>query len=104
MAPRTASLGQLLALYRRARIFVGGDSGPLHLASLAGLPSVVILGPTDPIENVPFPGLPHRVVRHDVGCNPCRRGCPVRRCMASVRVDEVVRAALSLVAPSGPVH
>ncbi len=96
LAPATPSMAHLLALLRGARMFVGSDSGPMHLASLAGVPVVAVFGPTDPLENAPFPGLPHRLVRRDVGCNPCREGCPARSCMAAVQVDDVVKAALEL--------
>jgi len=96
LAPQTASPGQLLGLLRGARIFVGSDSGPMHLASLAGLPIVAVFGPTDPLENAPFPGLPHRLLRRDVGCNPCREGCPARTCMNAVLADEVAAAVLEL--------
>jgi ADP-heptose:LPS heptosyltransferase len=101
LAPQTASAAQLLALMRPARLFVGSDSGPMHLASLAGLPIVAVFGPTDPLENAPFPGLPQRVVRHDVGCNPCREGCPARTCMVAVSADEVAAAALELLGAAG---
>ena len=37
-------------------------------------------------------------LQHDVGCNPCRRGCPSLPCMAALQVEEVVTAALELVA------
>jgi ADP-heptose:LPS heptosyltransferase len=97
LAPATFSVAALLALLSRARLFIGCDSGPMHLAALAGCPLVVVFGPTDPVENAPFSGVPHRVLRHDVGCNPCREGCPVRACMDAVGVEEVVEAALSLV-------
>ena len=100
LAPPTKSIAHLLALLRGARLFVGSDSGPMHMASLAGLPVVGVFGPTDPIENAPFPGLPHRLVRRDVGCNPCRDGCPVRSCMAAVSADDVVKAALELLPES----
>ena len=40
------------------------------------------------------------VLRHDVGCNPCREGCPARTCMQAIEVDEVVRAVRELVAAS----
>jgi len=103
LAPETASLAEFLALLSRARLFVGGDSGPLHLACLAGVPVVALFGPTDPTENALFPGVPSRMLRQDVGCNPCRRGCPARSCMQSVSVEEVVKAALGLVAPDIPV-
>jgi ADP-heptose:LPS heptosyltransferase len=96
LAPQTRSVGQLLQLMRGARLFVGSDSGPLHLASLAGLPVVAIFGPTDPLENAPFPGLPHRILLADVGCNPCREGCPARTCMAAIDAEAVVKAALEL--------
>jgi ADP-heptose:LPS heptosyltransferase len=59
---------------------------------------VGVFGPTDPVENSPFPGVPARVLRHDVGCNPCREGCPARTCMQAIEVDEVVRAVRELVA------
>ncbi|HXE91907.1 MAG TPA: glycosyltransferase family 9 protein [Terriglobales bacterium] len=48
------ALGQLIALTRRARLFVGGDSGPLHLAAALGVPVVALFGPTDPARNGPF--------------------------------------------------
>jgi ADP-heptose:LPS heptosyltransferase len=96
LAPQTTSSAQLLALMRRARIFVGSDSGPMHLASLAGLPIVAVFGPTDPLENAPFPGLPQRLLRRDVGCNPCREGCPTRTCMNAVPAADVAAAALEL--------
>jgi ADP-heptose:LPS heptosyltransferase len=54
-------LAMLAALLRRARLFCGGDSGPLHLACAAGCPVVAIYGPTDPVVNAPW-GVPHRVV------------------------------------------
>ncbi len=98
LGPATASLAEYLALLSRARLFVGSDSGPLHLACLAGAPVVALFGPTDPVENAPFPGVPSRVLRHDVGCNPCRRGCPARPCMAAVTAEEALKAALELVA------
>lgn len=98
LAPRTPSVLHMLGVLRRSRLFIGSDSGPMHLASLAGLPVVGLFGPTDPIENAPFPGLPSRIVRRDVGCNPCREGCPARVCMAALSVEAVVGAARALVA------
>ncbi len=48
------SLMQLIALTRRARLFIGGDTGPMHLAAALGVPVVGIFGPTDPVRNGPF--------------------------------------------------
>ncbi len=98
LAPPTTSLVEFLCLLRRATVFIGCDSGPMHLASLARTPLVAIFGPTDPIENEPFPGVPNRVVRVDVGCNPCREGCSVRACMRAVSSESVAEATLSLLA------
>jgi heptosyltransferase I len=50
----TGSLTQLIALTRRARLFIGGDTGPMHLAAALGVPVVGIFGPTDPVRNGPF--------------------------------------------------
>jgi ADP-heptose:LPS heptosyltransferase len=96
LAPPTESLAELLALMTRARLFIGCDSGPMHLAALAGTPVVAIFGPTDPIENAPSATVPHRLVRQDVGCNPCREGCPARACMRAVEPERVLEAALAL--------
>jgi len=49
-----STLVQFIALARRARLFVGGDTGPLHLAAAVGTPIVAIYGPTDPARNGPF--------------------------------------------------
>ena len=98
LGPPTPSVAHLLALLSRARVFVGCDSGPMHLAALARRPLVVLYGATDPVENAPFSGVPSRVLRHDVGCNPCREGCPVRVCMDAIGVEEVVAAVAEVVA------
>ena len=48
------SIGELVALTRRARLFVGGDTGPMHLAAALHIPVVALFGPTDPVRNGPF--------------------------------------------------
>ena len=50
----TLSISELLALTRRAGLFVGGDTGPMHLAAALAVPVVAIFGPTDPARNGPF--------------------------------------------------
>jgi ADP-heptose:LPS heptosyltransferase len=100
LAPATESLEDFLALLSRAKLFVGCDSGPMHLATLAGTPVVAIFGPTDPIENAPSASVPSRIVRRDVGCNPCREGCPARACMRAVEPEAVLAAALALLEPA----
>lgn len=52
--PISCSLTQLIALTRRAKVFIGGDTGPLHLAAALRIPVVGIYGPTNPVRNGPF--------------------------------------------------
>ena len=90
------SLYQLIALLRRAKLFVGGDTGPLHLAAACGTPIVGVFGPTDPLRNGPF-SPEDIVVSHQVPCGPCyKRTCPIyhKECMRLVQVEEVFQAVL----------
>jgi len=52
--PISCSLGELIALTRRARLFIGGDTGPMHLAAALQVPVIAIFGPTDPARNGPY--------------------------------------------------
>jgi ADP-heptose:LPS heptosyltransferase len=61
LALETGSILDLAELLRRARLFVGCDTGPLHLASAVGVPSVALFGPKDPRVYGPYNPL-HRVV------------------------------------------
>jgi ADP-heptose:LPS heptosyltransferase len=101
LAPSTSTLDELAWLYAQACLFIGSDSGPLHVASLVGTPVVQILGPTDAVENAPYPGTPSRTVREPMPCSPCRSGCAAATCMRSISPAAVVSAALSLLAESG---
>jgi heptosyltransferase-1 len=49
-----SSLSELMALARRSRLFIGGDTGPMHLAALLGVKTVALFGPTDPARNGPY--------------------------------------------------
>lgn len=91
LAPKTESLTQLGEVYRHCDLYVGGDTGPMHIASLMGIPVVVIYGPTDPIENEPLRS--HIKVRKDVGCNPCHEYfCKELFCIKNISTDEVFKA------------
>ncbi len=50
----SCSLSELIALTRRARLFIGGDTGPMHMAAALKIPVVAIFGPTNPARNGPF--------------------------------------------------
>ena len=49
-----SSVGELIAITRRASLFVGGDTGPMHLAAALGVPVVALFGPTRPERNGPY--------------------------------------------------
>jgi heptosyltransferase-1 len=92
LAPKTESLTQLGEVYRNCDLYIGGDTGPMHVASLTGIPAVVIYGPTDPVENEPIGR--HIKVRKEVGCNPCHEySCDQLVCINAISADEVFVAA-----------
>ncbi|NWG04141.1 MAG: glycosyltransferase family 9 protein [Syntrophaceae bacterium] len=91
LGPKTESLTQLGEVYRHCDLYVGGDTGPTHIASLMGVPTVVIYGPTDPIENEPFGE--HIKVRKEVGCNPCHEySCKELFCLKAISEEDVFKA------------
>ena len=94
LAPHTQELGDLIALIDGAGVFVGSDSGPLHIATALGTPAVQILGPTDPIENEPRRGTHWKQVRIPMPCSPCRRGCAEATCMSVIPYEHVLVATL----------
>ncbi len=51
-----STIGQMAALISRCRVFVGNDSGPMHVAGALGVPVVAIFGPGDPARTAPWPG------------------------------------------------
>jgi len=98
------SLVELAGLLARAALVIGSDSGPLHLAVASGTPTVHIYGPADEAKFGPW-GSParHRVLTGPVACRPCGdlTGCAAidqLACMRAVSVDQVLRAALALLA------
>jgi lipopolysaccharide heptosyltransferase I len=91
LAPETESLTQLGELFKHCDLYLGGDTGPMHIASLMGTPVLVIYGPTDPVFHEPLGR--HKKVRKDVGCNPCRnRSCKDLKCLKLITVDDVFKA------------
>jgi len=89
------SLLQLIALTRRAALFVGGDTGPVHLASAMSVPVVAIFGPTDPARNGPYGGR-YAVLRNPESKRDHSRRRQPERGLLSIPVDQVAEAALSL--------
>ncbi len=85
---------ELLAFLARCDLFLGGDSGPMQMASSLGKPVVALFGPTDPRRNGPFLGR-HRVVWGRAACAPCyKRRCPRTDCMDAGGVESVWKALI----------
>jgi heptosyltransferase-2 len=92
------TLSEFIELAAACEIFLTNDSGPMHIASALGVPTVAVFGATDDEATGPT-GDKSRVVRQTVACSPCLlRECPIdHRCMAAVSADKVAETALSLV-------
>lgn len=93
------TIPQLMALVQRVALVIAGDTGPLHLASAAGVPVLGLFGPTDPLRNGPW-GQPARVIRHKLSKTDHRRHAAVERGLAEITEDDVVACALELLMPS----
>lgn len=91
------SIGELIALTRRAKLFVGGDTGPLHLAAALKVPVVAIFGPTDPARNGPY-GTRSVVLRNPASMTTHARNPQTDEAMLGIGVEEVVNGAQSLLA------
>ncbi len=90
-------LRRSIAVLSRCRLFVGNDSGLMHVAAALSVPLVAVFGPTVPGRTAPLAGR-FRLLHHGADCAPCRRrACPSdHRCMTAVSVDEVLAAAAEL--------
>ncbi len=94
------------AIIKRTALFLGHDSGPMHLASCVGVPCVVVFSARNrPGEWFPW-GPRHHVIYHKTDCFGCGlRTCLShgKKCILSVTVDEVYQAVVgSLPAISAP--
>lgn len=91
------------AVFEGASVFLGPDSGPMHLAACAGVACVIAFSARG-LPGVWYPaGEQHRVVYHKVNCFGCNlETCIVegRKCLASITVDEMAAAVESVLAPA----
>ncbi len=96
------TITELIALTRRARLFIGGDTGPLHLAAALRVPVVAIFGPTDPARNGPY-GTRSIVLRSAESVTSHARRAEADEGMLAIGSDAVVAAARELLsgAPQG---
>ena len=98
------SLGELRALLERSALFIGGDSGPLHIAATTRTPVVALFGPTLPERSLPWRDPSIGAIAVDAGPLPCRpchqRQCVPGdfRCLTLISPNMVVAAAEKLLA------
>jgi heptosyltransferase-2 len=100
---RALSIAQLIDTVAGFGVLVAGDSGPVHIASALGIPTVALFGPTSPQRWGPL-GAQHRVVTRGLACSPCSNHgsahCPLgtHACLREIGSEEVAAAALAALA------
>jgi predicted lipopolysaccharide heptosyltransferase III len=93
------TLAELRALMDRAALYIGGDSGPMHIASTSTVPIVALYGPTLPVRSQPWraPQWPSEAAEMDgLPCRPCnQRTCEPGdfRCLTRLTPEQVIQAA-----------
>ena len=96
-------LGRLAALIGACDLFLGNDSGPMHMAAALGVPVVAFFGPSDPDIWGPVSDTA-RVVRNLplMECQPCdQKNCPHKgaHCMTKIKLNDIKRAVTSVLSP-----
>ena len=89
------TLTELIALTRRARLLIGGDTGPLHLAAALEVPVVAIFGPTNPARNGPF-GTRSIVLRNSLSPTTHARRAQPDPGLLEISADQAIAAAREL--------
>lgn len=97
VAAGTLSLAEAVALIEAADVYVGVDSGPMHISAFLGTPVVALFGPTDPEKVGPY-GHGHRVIQvRDLDCLACRkRSCGNRKCLEGLEPQAVFDETVQL--------
>lgn len=89
------SISELIALTRQARLLIGGDTGPTHLAAALGVPAVGIYGPTDPGRNGPM-GARMTVLRSERSVTSHARRKQAEAGLLEISAEQVSEAARHL--------
>ena len=86
------TLLDLAYLYKKARMVITTDSGPMHLAAAVETPVIALFGPTDPARTGPY-GAGHTIIRTELPCSPCfLKKCPTKKCMEDISPEQVFAA------------
>ncbi|HUD70656.1 MAG TPA: glycosyltransferase family 9 protein [Dongiaceae bacterium] len=90
------SVRELIAVTGACDLFVGNNSGPLHVAAALGVPTLSVMGPTDPVRFAPR-GPASIVMRLALACSPCQRGrCWHHTCLRGIDAPSVADRAVEL--------
>ncbi|MDD5136365.1 MAG: glycosyltransferase family 9 protein [Candidatus Omnitrophica bacterium] len=94
------SIEKLIGILARCKVVITNEGGMLHMAAGLGVRTVSLFGPVDEATYGPYPrGADHTILsRKDMPCRPCYKKfkyniCDERRCLDTITVDEVFRAA-----------
>ncbi len=94
------SLGQSVAVISEANLFIGADSGPMHIAAAVRTPVVALFGPNIPEKSGPWGRA--IIVNKPVPCSPCnQQKCTIEdniSCMEKIQIKEVVEAINKILA------
>jgi ADP-heptose:LPS heptosyltransferase len=106
------SLRELTALLRRCTLFIGNDTGAMHISAAVDLPVIALFGPTCAHRYAPWSG--HTVLQIPLACSPCQQpdhphrclSCPYEQplCLQQLTVERVVEAARTRLVRAEPVN
>ena len=88
---RRINLRKMAALIQQCRLYIGNDTGPMHVAAAVGTQVIAIFGPTNPMRSGPY-GKNHIVITGSAECSPCHPGphpggCKLDKCLAMQNVS-----------------
>jgi heptosyltransferase-1 len=89
------TISQLMAITHKASLFIGGDTGPMHLAALLNIPVVAIFGPTDPARNGPH-GTKNIVLRDASSVTSHKRSRETEDGLRNITTEQVLKASREL--------
>jgi ADP-heptose:LPS heptosyltransferase len=96
LLPGPLDVRGLMGILALADLYVGNNSGPLHLAAALGVPTLSLMGPSDPRRFTPR-GVSDSVLRLALPCSPCQRGrCWHHTCLAGITPSQVASRASAL--------
>ncbi|MBN1807830.1 MAG: glycosyltransferase family 9 protein [Planctomycetes bacterium] len=102
------ALAELVHVFSTAGLFVGPDTGPTHLASALGVPTVALYGPTDPARNAPYGPATVSIRPYGNACAPCwKKNCargtgPAGACLSAVTPEDIESAVKEVLSGKDP--